>query len=94
MDEHQFVNVTAYYAEPVKIFSVPAHYSLDEIREAIQSEMSAATFEAPSRNLSSIIITSSEFSFSIIYSQTIKCPKAWAKETLPLGKLRRKGQSM
>ncbi len=77
MDEHQFVNVTAYYAEPVKAISVPAHYSLDEIREAIRSEMSTATSEPP--DLSSIIIASGEFSFSITYSQTIKCPKAWAK---------------
>ena len=41
MDENQLVNVTAYYAEPAKIFIVPDHYSLDDIQEAIQSEMSA-----------------------------------------------------
>jgi len=85
--ENQFVNVTAYYAEPAKIFSVPSHYSLDEIQEAIRSEMSASTFEPPSRDSSSITIASGELSFSICYSQTIKRPKGLGETNTSIGEI-------
>lgn len=39
MDEQQFVNITAYDTELLSIISVPAHYSEEEICEAIWAEM-------------------------------------------------------
>jgi hypothetical protein len=57
MDEKQFVTVTAYETELVKIINVPAHYSLNEIREAVWAEMN----EHADRDRSSIVIAPSEF---------------------------------
>jgi hypothetical protein len=72
MDENQFVNVTAYYAEPAKIFSVPAHYSLDDIQEAIRSEMGTGT----SRDPSLITIAYGEF------SSISPTPRPWSVQRL------------
>lgn len=86
MDENQFITINAYYAEPEKIFSVPANYSLDEIQAAIRSEMGGTTltFEPPS-------LASGEFFNITDGEQIMKCLKTQA---LPLGKLQRKmGQS-
>ena len=79
MDEEQFVTVTAYDTEPVKVIHVPAHYTFIEICEAIQSEMTdhttdPLTFES-SNCLSSTIIASGEFS-SVLTPPDHKCPKA------------------
>ncbi len=105
--EEQFVTIciTAYETEPVKIISVPAHYSLGEICEVIWSEMGentttltqdALTLEPPNRNLSQSLLLPVSYS-DITYSTRYNCRKAWgqARQTLPLGKLHRKtAQSM
>jgi hypothetical protein len=68
VSEDRVVTVTAYDAEPLyeKVISVPAHYSLHEIHEAIRSEVMIAaqgplTLVPPNCDLSSMIIASGEF---------------------------------
>lgn len=56
----EFVTITAYETELVKIITVPAHYSLNEVREAVWAEMGERA-GAPNRDHSSIVIASSEF---------------------------------
>ena len=51
MAEEQFVTITTYIAEPAKIISVPAHYSLHEIFETVQSEMAGHTVQGRSEPL-------------------------------------------
>lgn len=78
MGEEQFVTVTAYETEQLKIISLPDHYTPDEICEAIRSEMaSTSTTDAFSMeplildlDLSSIIITSGKVS-SIPFHSTV-----------------------
>ena len=60
MDGKQFVTITAYETELAKIITVPAHYSLDQIREAIWAEMDDCP-ESPDRHHSSIVIAPGEF---------------------------------
>ena len=62
MAEEQLVTVTAYEMELVNMITVPAHYSLSEIREAVWAKMSEhAGSEAPNRDHASIIIAPSKF---------------------------------
>jgi len=62
MDE-QFVTITTYEMEPVESITVPAHYSINEICEAIQSEMTKRGYGQTSQgdDISTIIIASGEF---------------------------------
>jgi hypothetical protein len=62
MDE-QFVTITTYEMEPVESITVPAHYSIDEICEAIQSEMTKRGYgqTAQGDDVSTIIIASGGF---------------------------------
>ena len=60
MDGKQFVTVTAYETELAKIVTVPAHYSLDQIREVIWAEMDDCP-GSPTRHHSSIVIAPGEF---------------------------------
>ena len=64
MDE-QFVTITTYEMEPAESITVPAHYSIDEVCEAIRSEMMKRGYgqTAPSQgdDISTIIIASGEF---------------------------------
>ncbi len=74
MDEKQFNTATTYEMEPVKTITIPHHYSIDEICGVIRSEMGrlenvtaatqddALTSESPTRDISTIIISSGEFS--------------------------------
>jgi len=59
-EQQQFVNITAYETELVNIITVPAHYSLDEIYEAVWAEMKKLA-HAPNRDHSSIFIAPGEF---------------------------------
>jgi hypothetical protein len=83
MDEEQFVTITAYDTEQVKIISLPDHYSSDEICEAIRSEMTVPSGDALILDFS---LNSGEFSSIPFTPPYRKC----SKETLPLGKLHRK----
>ena len=62
MDE-QFVTITTYEMEPAESITVPAHYSIDEICEAIRSEMAKRGHgqTAQGDDISTIIIASGEF---------------------------------
>jgi len=75
MGEQEFVTVTAYETELVKVITVPSYYSLQEIREAVWAEMNES---AVNRDLSSIVIASSEF-LQNTYSTSLKCSKAAEK---------------
>ena len=68
MDGKQFVTITAYETELAKIITVPAHYSLDQIREAIWAEMDDCP-GSPNRHHSSIVIAPGE----ITHSSNPKC---------------------
>jgi hypothetical protein len=60
MDE-QFVTITTYEMEPAESITVPAHYSVDEICEAIRSEMTKRGQTAQGDDISTIIVASGEF---------------------------------
>ena len=61
MDE-QFVTITTYEMEPVESITVPAHYSIDEISEAIWSEMTKRGYgqTAQGDDIPTIIIASDD----------------------------------
>jgi hypothetical protein len=62
MDE-QFVTITTYEMEPAESITVPAHYSINEICQAIWSEMMKRGHgqTAQGDDISSIIIASGDF---------------------------------
>ena len=65
MSMDDLVTVTTYETEPVKIITVPAHYSFNEICEAIRSELGSTTqdnaLQLPNDDISTIIVASGEF---------------------------------
>ena len=93
MDGEQFVTVTTYEMEPAEIVTVPAHYSIHEIYEAIRSEMikRGQTASAQGDDFSTVIIASSEFSliFSFILHQIIKGSKGLggSETNTPIGQI-------
>jgi hypothetical protein len=64
--DEQFVTITTYEMEPTENITVPGHYSIDEICDAIRSEMTkrghGQTSSAQGDDISTIIIASGEFS--------------------------------
>jgi hypothetical protein len=98
MDEEQFVTVTTYETELVTTITVPAHYSINEICEAIRSELEHATAQDEALTLepdiSTIFIASGEFPLIHLKILIMKRQKVrGARQTLPLGKLRPTAQS-
>jgi hypothetical protein len=62
MDGEQFVTVTTYEMEPAEIVTVPAHYSINEMCEAIRSEMIKRGQTTSGDDISTVIIASGECS--------------------------------
>ena len=62
MDGEQFVTITTYEMEAAEIVTVPAHYSINEMCEAIRSEMIKHGQTTSGDDILTVIIASGECS--------------------------------